>query len=359
MYLNIENIYNWFETYVYDIQIDYFNPYIDDYIPSEMIVYPWLLLSIIFLSVFLVIPVVLFISLYVTTLVMYVYRHRKELDAKRLLNSKKKWEGLLYLIVMLWEAHGYFWHSYEVENFYRIPKTGAALIVYYHGCIPLDHFYLMTKVLLYRKRLIRSVGDHFLFLIPGSRMLMNELKVLTGPVEECVKLLNEGNLLSIAPGGTREALFGDNRYKLIWNDRIGFAKVAIEAKVPIIPVFTQNLREAFVAIKFGRCLLKLIYEWTRLPIVPFYGGFPVKLKTHVGQPILYDPTVTPEELAQKTKNAIERLIVENQRIPGSIWDAFCERFSRDSNKSIVKNNTIKDNNQKNKIYKNNNKSKCL
>lgn len=31
-------------------------------------------------------------------------------------------------------------------------------------------------------------------------------------------------------GGVREALFGDHNYKLIWKERKGFAKVAIEAK---------------------------------------------------------------------------------------------------------------------------------
>ncbi|CAG2183789.1 unnamed protein product, partial [Oppiella nova] len=174
---------------------------------------------------------VIFISLYITALALYVYRNRETLDAKRLIYHDKRWKGLLYMIIMLWEAHGYYWHGYEVDGLHRIPKEGPALIVYYHGCIPLDHFYLMTKIILYKKRFIRSVGDHFLFMVPGSKTLMKELHVLAGPVDECVKLLNEGNLLSIAPGGCREGLFGDNRYKLMWNNRIGFAKVAVEAKV--------------------------------------------------------------------------------------------------------------------------------
>ena len=32
-------------------------------------------------------------------------------------------------------------------------------------------------------------------------------------------------------GGVREALFSDEYYGLIWGKRIGFAKVAVEAKV--------------------------------------------------------------------------------------------------------------------------------
>jgi len=343
MYL-FNQFYNWFDQRVYYCQLNYLNPYLENYLEADMILYPWLLFLIVIISVFFIIPVIIFIALYVTALVMYVYRHRKELDAERLNHfaHKRNWRGLLYVIVMLWEAHGYFWHSYDVDGFGRIPKSGPALIVYYHGVIPLDHFYLMTKVLLYRKRFIRSVGDHFLFMLPGSKILMRQLKVLTGPVEECVKLLNEGNLLSIAPGGTREGLFGDERYKLMWKNRTGFARVATEAKVPIIPVYTQNLREAFVAVKFCSCIFRSLYEWTRLPFVPFYGGFPVKLKTYVGEPIPYDPSVTPEELAQKTKTAIEDLIRKHQRIPGSIWHAFCDRFRANSKiTSNVNNNKNK------------------
>ena len=36
------------------------------------------------------------------------------------------------------------------------------------------------------------------------------------------------------------------------SSRVGFAKIAIEAKVPIIPVFTQNVREAFRTVSLFR-----------------------------------------------------------------------------------------------------------
>ena len=36
------------------------------------------------------------------------------------------------------------------------------------------------------------------------------------------------------------------------SSRVGFAKIAIDAKVPVIPVFTQNLREAFRTVGIFR-----------------------------------------------------------------------------------------------------------
>jgi 1-acyl-sn-glycerol-3-phosphate acyltransferase len=86
---------------------------------------------------------------------------------KDAIERKHYWDGALYAVAVMWEAHGSLWYGYEVEGFDNIPNEGPALIVYYHGAIPLDYYYLSAKCLLYKKRLIRAVGDHFLFRIPG------------------------------------------------------------------------------------------------------------------------------------------------------------------------------------------------
>jgi hypothetical protein len=69
-------------------------------------------------------------------------------------------------------------------------------------------------------------------------------------------------------------------------------------------VFTVNLREAFRSLGVGQSLFRTIYDKTRLPLVPIYGGFPVKLKTIVGKPIPYDPTLSPQQLADKVRDLL-------------------------------------------------------
>lgn len=55
--------------------------------------------------------------------------------------------------------------------------------------------------------------------------------VIPGTREECLVALKNGYLVSISPGGVREALFSDESYQLMWGNRKGFAQVALEAKV--------------------------------------------------------------------------------------------------------------------------------
>ena len=64
----------------------------------------------------------------------------------------------------------------------------------------------------------------------GWASLLEAFGVIPGTVQSCAALLKKGNLLAIAPGGVYEAQLGDNAYELLWRQRTGFAKVAIESQ---------------------------------------------------------------------------------------------------------------------------------
>ena len=80
----------------------------------------------------------------------------------------------------------------------------------------------------------------------------------------CTKLLRLGKLVGVAPGGGFEAQLGTSDYQVMWKKRSGFAAVAFEAGVPIIPIFTENIREAFVNMQTGRSIWQFIYRFVRL-----------------------------------------------------------------------------------------------
>lgn len=74
-------------------------------------------------------------------------------------------------------------------------------------------------------------------------------------------------------------------------------------------MFTENLREAFRSVNFMRRWFIKIYNATRIPVRPVYGGFPVKFRTYLGKPIPYEPNVTPEQLQEKVIITCFHLII--------------------------------------------------
>lgn len=61
----------------------------------------------------------------------------------------------------------FFLLGHEIIGIENIPP-GGALLVYYHGAVPIDFYYICSHILLYKGRLINPVGDRFLFKIPGE-----------------------------------------------------------------------------------------------------------------------------------------------------------------------------------------------
>ena len=49
----------------------------------------------------------------------------------------------------------------------KLPDDGPALLIYYHGALPLDMYYILARIILCKKRRLRNVAATFLFQIPG------------------------------------------------------------------------------------------------------------------------------------------------------------------------------------------------
>lgn len=217
--------------------------------------------------------------------------------------------------------------SIHFLGFDKIPKEGGALIVYYHACIPIDYLALIFRTYLEKGRLIRSVMDRNLILMPGAETLLRTFGCMPGGREEVIKLLKEGHVVGVAPGGGYEAQLASNSdYPVMWKQRKGFAIVAKEAGVPIIPMFTENVREAYVNMESGMELWMWIYNKTNAPLTPLYGGFPVKLTTRLGDPIDSRDFESADDLRAETITSMQKMIKKYQKLPGNIYRAVKERF---------------------------------
>ena len=95
-------------------------------------------------------------------------------------------------------------------------------------------------------------------------------------------------------------------------------------------MFTRNIREAVSSLNVFQSFWRWLYDKTRLPVVPTYGGFPVKLITYIGKPIPFDESLDAESLAKLVKQRLETLIDTHQTKPGNILRALKERIFKPS-----------------------------
>ncbi|XP_028592776.2 DGAT1/2-independent enzyme synthesizing storage lipids-like [Podarcis muralis] len=294
-------------------------PYLEEYLSSRT--YSW------WLSMLLILPcsIIIMTYLFICAISFLLYVHKKRNNRQETDFDTKFWKKPKQITFQVLDIFGKIWHGYEVFGMEHLPK-GPVLIIFYHPVCTIDYFFLIARLFKETGRECFSICDHAIYRFPGWKTALDAAGLKDFNKAECVEILKKGHSLGIAPGGGREGNFSTD-YNIMWGNRTGFAQIALEAKVPIIPIFTQNICEAYRNIGKSR-LTRWLYEKTRLIYLPVYGGFPVKLRTYIGEPIPYDPNITAAELAEKTKTAIENLRDKHQKRPGNILRAISERFDK-------------------------------
>lgn len=133
----------------------------------------------------------------------------------------------------------------------------------------------------------------------------------------------EHNVLVFPGGDVDAAKSWDDRNKIVFAGRTGFARAAIQYQVPIVPIVTCGAGESLYVLDDGRDLAKALrlerFRVKALPIslsIPWglsigiagmlpYIPLPTKLSTSVLTPIYPGPEETAEELAARVEAAMQ------------------------------------------------------
>ncbi len=187
----------------------------------------------------------------------------------------------------------------------------------YHGFMPLDGWFFLARMYLEHGLHIRGLTDRWLLQTPGLRRIVELGGAVSADPDAALAMLDRGHTLLVAPGGTREAIKGKGRhYQVTWGDRKGFARLALRANVPLIPIFGENVEEIYRSPLGDAPPFQAIYERTRWPVVPILGlgalPFPVKVRTWVGAPIVPGVGERPEALRDRVRDALQALIESHQ-----------------------------------------------
>jgi len=94
--------------------------------------------------------------------------------------------------------------------------------------------------------LLRGLGDRGHFKLPGWGRLLIEAGMVLGSPEHCAALMEAKQHILVFPGGGREVMRRKGEaYQLIWKQRTGFARLAIEHGYDIIPFGSVGPDENF------------------------------------------------------------------------------------------------------------------
>ncbi len=168
------------------------------------------------------------------------------------------------------------WHRLDVRGMERVPH-GAALLVGNHngGANAVDGLFLIKW---YRERGMSEpvyvLAHSFFFDQLGLTPLVRKLGIVPANPGEAAAALRSGAKVLVFPGGDIDSLRPwSKRKELCFDGRKGYARLAREVGVPIVPVVNAGGHEGFVVLHQGREMARRLglVKWLK------YNGFPVTL----------------------------------------------------------------------------------
>jgi len=230
----------------------------------------------------------------------------------------------------------------------NIPDDRPLLFVGNHTLYGLIDIPLLFDELWNRRRiLLRGLADRGHYQVPLWRDMLTSVGAVLGTRENCAALMREGESIVVFPGGAREVFKRrSEKYKLLWKERLGFAKLAVEHGCTVVPFASVGVEDAYdilldkddyLATPLGRLAAWLgMREDAMMPIARGIGPTPIPRPARIYFRILPPiptrgyggaaaGTDAAMDLRDRTHDAIERGIAELREEQGH--DPEAVRFS--------------------------------
>ncbi|MGD0454578.1 MAG: lysophospholipid acyltransferase family protein [Solirubrobacteraceae bacterium] len=210
---------------------------------------------------------------------------------------------------------------YGAEN---IPADGSLLVGNHTLYGLLDLPFMLAELWKRRHLTVRSLGERAHYAIPLWREALTLGGMVRGTRENVRALMDERQTVLVFPGGSREVnKRRGEKYQLIWKERIGFARLAIEYGYPIVPFAAVGAEEMLDIVidesnpAFAR-LGDVVRKLTGWPMGPLVHGVGPTLLPHAerlyfwfGEPIdttRFEGRQDDDEAARAVRNEVKRAV---------------------------------------------------
>lgn len=213
----------------------------------------------------------------------------------------------------------------KVYGLERVPQRGALLVGNHTLYGFLDLPFMLAELWKRRRIRVRGLGEHAHYAIPVWRNLLELCGMVRGTRENVRALMREHEYILVFPGGSGEVFkHRGEGYRLLWKERMGFARLAIEHGYPVVPFAAVGAEEMLDIVADNRTpvvaqvshLMKRLVGVSLPPIVRGVGPTPLprpeRLYFWFGEPIdtarfagRHDDADVVRAVRDQTKAAIE------------------------------------------------------
>lgn len=194
----------------------------------------------------------------------------------------------------------------EVQGGEHIPAAGSALMVGNHsgGLQTAETFVLFREVMRRhgKERALYGLGHNLVFDDPTLRKYAGRFGGLRAGHESARRAFERDALVLVYPGSDLDSFRPwRERNRVVFGNRTGFIRLALENRVPIVPVVTVGAQEAFYVLTRGEGIARLFglkrllrtdvfplalsLPWGLAPAVLPYIPLPTKMVTRFGPPL--------------------------------------------------------------------------
>ncbi len=236
-----------------------------------------------------------------------------------------------YALASVALLHRHYFRS-EVFGAEHIPSTRVLLIANHSGQVPIDGALIGASLFMDVEppRFMRAMVEKWTQTLPFVSLLFSRVGQVVGVPENAKHLLMNEEALLVFPEGARGISKPFSKRYQLEEFGLGFMRLAIETKTPIVPVAVVGGEEQYISVGNFASLAKVMGA-PNVPIlpqllVPVIGALPLptRYRIHFGEPMRFggdpdDDDAVIEEKVFVVKATIQSMLNRGLKTRKSIF----------------------------------------